>query len=114
MLTKANKRKQDVVSNLRGGKGDVAREHLVLPEESCGKFKMCSIMTLQPGDSIGQHAHDVDAEFCYLMDGELTILDGGEMKTIQPGDAWYCGGGAEHMTVNNSDKPAVFMAIIVE
>lgn len=114
MVTRANDRKQDVVSDLRGGKGDVARQHLVLPEDSCGKFKMCCVLTLEPGVSIGEHAHVEDAEFCYMLEGELTITDNGKECKMHPGDAWYCGGGAFHSSRNDSDKPVVFMAIVVE
>lgn len=114
MLTRANERKSDVVEKLRGGNGAITREHLVLPEQSCGKFKMCAVLTLEPGCSIGEHTHQPDAEYCYMMEGEMTICDGGQEYTVYPGDAWFCGGGAFHYTVNNSDKKAVFMAIVVE
>ncbi len=114
MLTRADERKKDVVENLRGGQGAVERQHLVLPEDSCGKFKMCSILTLEPGVSIGEHPHIQDAEYCYMMEGELTILDNGKEYKVHPGDAWFCGGGAAHFSRNDSDKPVVFMAIIVE
>ena len=114
MLNRANEQKKDTLEKLRGSDGIIGRQTLIPPEESCGKFKMCSILTLEPGCSIGKHGHNPDAEFCYMMEGEMTILDNGTEYTVHPGDAWFCGGGAIHYTKNNSDKKAVFMAIVVE
>ncbi|MDO5547142.1 MAG: cupin domain-containing protein [Eubacteriales bacterium] len=114
MLNRATEQKTDTVEKLRGGEGVITRQHLIPAEESCGKFKMCAILTLEPGCSIGEHAHQPDAEYCYMMEGEMTIMDGGKEYTVHPGDAWFCGGGAAHYTKNNSDKKAVFMAIVVE
>lgn len=114
MLNRANEQKTEIKKNLRGGEGEIPAKVLIPNEASCGKFKMCAMMTLEPGCSIGEHAHDPDAEFCYMVDGEMTILDGGEEHTVHPGDAWFCGGGARHYTVNRSDKTATFMAIVLE
>ena len=114
MLNRANGQKTDVIEHLRGGDGQVIRQTLIAPEDSCGKFKMCAKLTLEPGCTIGAHAHMPDAEFCWLLEGELLIQDGGEEKIVKPGDAWMCGDGASHYTKNVSDKPAVFLAIVAE
>lgn len=49
-----------------------------------------------------------------MLEGELTILDNGEEHTVYPGDAWICGDGAVHYSKNTSDKPAVFLAVVVK
>ena len=107
---------QDVMTleNLRGGKGTIRKQTLIAPEDSCGKFKMCAKLTIRPGRTIGEHSHMPDAEFCYLLDGELVIADGGEEYTVRAGDAWMCGDGASHYTRNDSDKSATLLAIVVE
>ena len=114
MLNRAKEQKTDELVKLRGGEGTIIRRTLIAPEDSCGKFKMCAVLTVEPGCSIGEHIHMPDAEFCYLMEGELVIADGGKEYTVYPGDAWMCGDGAGHYTKNCSDKKAVFMAIVVE
>ena len=96
MLNRANDQKTDVIEHLRGGDGQVIRQTLIAPEDSCGKFKMCAKLTLEPGCTIGAHAHMPDAEFCWLLEGELLIQDGevlvnGEVctmrgKKLRPGD----------------------------
>lgn len=113
MIYRANEQKTDCVARMRGGEGETKRRMLMLPENSCGKFKMCAEITLEPGCSIGTHAHQPDAEFCYLLKGELTILDNGEDHIVCPGDAWMCGDGAVHNCRNLSDKPAVFLAMVI-
>lgn len=114
MLKRKDEQEVVTVENLRGGHGPVRKQTLLPEELSCGKFTMCAKMVLDPGCSIGEHAHDVDAEFCYLLEGELTILDNGEVQTVHPGDAWICGDGARHFTRNDSDQPAVFLAMILK
>ena len=49
MLNRANDQKTDVIEHLRGGDGQVIRQTLIAPEDSCGKFKMCAKLTLEPG-----------------------------------------------------------------
>lgn len=114
MLNRANDQKMDTIVHLRDGDGEVIRQTLIAPEDSCGKFKMCAKLTLEPGCSIGAHEHMPDAEFCWLLEGELVIQDGGEEKNVHPGDAWMCGDGASHYTKNVSNQPATFLAIVVE
>lgn len=113
MINRAKDQQTEIKEQLRGGDGNAIVRHLITPENSCGKFKMCAVLTLEPGCSIGEHPHMPDAEFCYLMEGELVIEDGGKEYTVHPGDAWICGDGAQHYSKNCSDKNAVFMAIIV-
>lgn len=114
MINRKQQQKTDRVEHLRGGEGSVLRQTLIAPEDSCGKFRMCAKMTLEPGCTIGEHTHMPDAEFCYLLEGELVIADGGTEHTVHPGDAWMCGGGAGHYTKNCSEHNAVFLAIVAE
>ena len=100
--------------NMAGGKGHVIIKHILEEKELNGKCKMYAEVTLEPGCSIGEHPHQPDAEFCYMLEGELTILDNGEEHTVYPGDAWICGDGAVHYSKNTSDKPAVFLAVVVK
>lgn len=74
MLNRNNDQKTDLIEHMRDGDGHVIRRTLIATEDSCGKFKMCAKITLEPGCSIGEHGHQPDAEFCYMLEGELTIL----------------------------------------
>ena len=75
MLNRNKEQKTDRIEHMRDGDGHVLRRTLIAPEDSCGKFKMCAKITLEPGCSIGEHPHQPDAEFCYMLEGELPILD---------------------------------------
>ncbi len=112
------KRAEDMVKlyneHMRGGDGTVEIIRYLEPEEFNGNAKMIAKLVLKPGCSIGEHPHQPDAEFCYMLEGELTILDNGKEHTVYPGDAWMCGDGAVHYSKNTSDKPAVFLAMVVE
>lgn len=113
MINQAKQQKADVVENLRGGEGSILRHHLIPAADSCGKFKMCAVLTLEPGCTIGEHPHMPDAEFCWLLEGKLTIKDGDEEHIVYPGDAWICGNGDSHYTKNNFDEKAIFLAIVM-
>ncbi len=112
MINYAQDQKTEIKEHLRNGEGNVVMRHLLAAEDTCGKFKMCAVLTLAPGCTIGEHAHMPDAEFCYLLEGELVIEDAGAEHTVHPGDAWICGDGAQHYTKNCSDSDAVFLAIV--
>ncbi|MGM9649579.1 MAG: cupin domain-containing protein [Butyricicoccaceae bacterium] len=114
MIRRANEQRVEKKEHLRGGEGYVTLQHLLEPGESCGKCKMIARITIEPGNTIGDHAHNPDAELCYLLEGELTITDGGEEHVMYPGDAWICGEGNRHCTMNKSEAPAVFLGIVIE
>lgn len=113
MIDRVQDQKTETREHMRGGDGSVILRHLLAPEDSCGKFKLCAVLTLEPGCGIGEHAHMPDAEFCWLLEGELVIEDNGTHHTVYPGDAWICGNGAQHETKNCSDQKAVFLAVVV-
>lgn len=114
MIRRANEQSIEKKEHLRGGEGYVTLQHLLNPSETFGKCKMAARITIEQGNTIGDHAHDPDAELCYLLEGELTITDGGKEYVMHPGDAWICGGGDRHSTMNKSDAPAVFLGIVIE
>lgn len=114
MFKLKNERNKSVVSNLRGGKGDLNREDLFLPEESHDKFNVCAVLTIPDGCSVGEHAHGPDAELYMVLSGSLQITDNGITKDLSPGDAVFTGGGTSHSVVNVSGKDATMLAIIMK
>lgn len=96
-----------------GGIGDLALRHKFTQEEMFGKCRLCAEITLEPGQTIGEHPHEVEFEFYYLLSGELvSVAEGGE-QPFRQGDMMLTGGGARHAVRNDSNAPATILAIIV-
>ncbi|MEO1658050.1 MAG: cupin domain-containing protein [Pseudomonadota bacterium] len=71
-------------------------------------------VTLEPGSSSGiYHWHSLEDEFLYVLEGELTIVEGGEVYTLGPGESAAFKAGVEvgHTAENRSDKPVRFLEL---
>ena len=104
--------KTEFRTNPKGGVGDVAFTH-VWTQEAAEKVNLFSIVTLQPGQSIGLHSHGQDAEAMYVLSGHPSILDEGQTYLLNPGDATYCTAGAQHSLFNDSSEPAQVLAVVM-
>ena len=113
MIKQVNERTKSVVSNLRGGKGDLNREDIFFPADTLDKLRLCAAITIPDGCSIGEHSHGPDVEIYYVLSGSLQVTDNGITKDLSPGDAVFTGGGASHSVVNVSGKEATMLAIVV-
>lgn len=99
--------------NLRGGDGVIKAYNLLEPADLAGKANLCAIMTVEPGCSIGEHAHGPDAEIYYMLEGELEAWDNGEKTVLHPGDAMFTHGGKTHSVRNTTSQPAKMIAIVI-
>lgn len=99
--------------DLRGGRGEIETLNLLESAETLGKCSLCSRMTLLPGVSIGEHAHNPDAEIYYCLSGEITVGDNGVQKVLHAGDIMFTGGGGTHWAKNLSSEPAEMLAIVI-
>lgn len=100
--------------SIRGGNGEVeSRNILNSVEEMYGKGRMFAEMILQPGVTIGEHAHSGDNEIFYVLSGVGTYNDNGTIVEIGPGDVAICNDGDTHSLANNGDEPLVLIALIL-
>ncbi|NCB04882.1 MAG: cupin domain-containing protein [Clostridia bacterium] len=100
--------------NLRGGDGVIHTRHLVEADEMFGKGMLCSVMTIDPGASIGEHPHGPDAELYYIIEGELSVRDNGAQAVVmRAGDAMWTCNGETHSVRNETDKPVRMIAFVV-
>lgn len=114
MIRKAKDMRLQERQNLRGGDGVIHTLHLVEATEMFGKGILCSVMTVDPGASIGEHPHGPDAELYYMLEGELCVRDNGaEPVVMQVGDAMWTGNGETHSVRNETDKPARMIAFVL-
>lgn len=102
-----------IVEGVRGGNGKVSFLDLMTADESLGKFRVCSIVTLEKGCSIGEHTHDPDAEIYIIISGKAIVNDNGTIATVTAGDVIYTGGGAFHSISNEEDEAVKLFAIVI-
>ena len=70
-----------------------------------GNHLQLVLMTLQPGDEIGEEVHKAIDQFFRIEEGEGVIsIDGVEHK-VTDGSAVLVPSGARHNVVNRSDQP---------
>lgn len=113
MIRRKDEMRLQVRDNIRGGSGRIENLHIFEPEELEGKCTLCSVFELDPGDSIGGHAHEADGEIYYVLRGELVVTEDGTEHVLYAGDASYTCGGSSHAIENRSGEKASFMAIIL-
>ena len=100
------------VLDLACGTGSLSFVHLFTKEE-LPKTRLCSVLTVEPGASVGQHSHTGEGELYVVLDGPVTLQEDGVDHILHTGDAEYCSDGHYHGVYNHTDKPAVLMAIVM-
>lgn len=71
-------------------------------------------VTLEPGGATGlYHWHSKEDELIYVLEGEITVIEGGREYTLGPGDCATFKAGVEvgHTVENRSDAPARFLEL---
>jgi len=100
---------------MRGGNGTVKIEHLLEPaRDLTSATRLYARLTLDPGVSIGIHAHTGEEEIFHILSGRGEFDDNGKKVPLAPGDTTVTGGGASHGIVNTAaDAPLVVLATIL-
>ena len=70
-------------------------------------------VTVDPGCSIGDHPHDHETEFYYIIKGEGVFNDNGKEIVVRPGDICATGYGEVHGLENRGTEPVELIALIV-
>ena len=102
-----------VVSNLRGGTGDVTMFNFLTEQEARGAGRLFAKLVIKPGDSVGLHKHEGDMEAYYILRGKGLLSDNGVEVTLEPGDCNVCQDGQSHSVKNIGEEPLEFIAIIL-
>lgn len=72
----------------------------------------CSIIQFNPGDRGPLHYHeDPQEEYYVVIDGTLDITMGEEVVEAEEGTVLYTPPGTQHFPENNTDEPAVLLAM---
>ena len=99
---------------IRNGIGETEMHKLLNgADEMFGKGRMFNLMTIKPGNSIGEHAHNGDNEVFYFISGTGEYTDDGTVATVGTGDVAVCLDGHSHALRNTGDEPLKFIALIL-
>ena len=83
------------------------------PEEMMNKGRLFSLVTLQPGQSIGWHVHSGDSETYCILKGSGEYSDNGTLVTLGPGDVAMVRPGEGHSLLNTGAEPLELIALIL-
>ena len=99
---------------IRNGIGETEqRKIIVSDDELYGKGRLFNLMIIEPGNSIGEHAHEGDNEIFYFLEGTGEYNDNGTIVEVGPGDTTICSDGELHGLKNTGDVPLEFIALIL-
>ena len=63
------------------------------------------LMTLQPGEEIGEETHEDRDQFFRIEDGEGEVMIDGARHEVEDDDAIIVPAGARHNVINTGDEP---------
>ncbi len=70
-----------------------------------GKYAQLVVMSLQPGEEIGNEVHHTVDQFFRIEEGEAKfVFNGTEVHVVKSGDAVIVPAGTYHNVINNSTK----------
>ncbi|OON89879.1 MULTISPECIES: cupin domain-containing protein [unclassified Pyramidobacter] len=101
------------VENFKGGTGALLSCEILAPGEMGGHGRKFGLTTLEPGASIGTHAHAGDSETYYILKGSARYNDNGTWVDVAEGDMMHCPDGESHGIANSGDGPLQFVALIL-
>ena len=70
-----------------------------------GKNLQLVLMTLQPGEEIGEEVHEGHDQFFRIEQGKGTVVIDGQTHAIEDDDAVIVPAGARHNVINSGDQP---------
>lgn len=114
MVKRASEFKTLRHENFKGGTGVTELQNIFAPEEiGTQKVKMFAKLVLEPGCSIGLHAHEGEDELLYVLKGVGTHHEDGVEQQMYPGDAAVCGKGHQHFMANRGTETLECLCAII-
>ena len=98
---------------MRDGDGIINFLHYFTQDELKGDCRLCSKITIQPGDSIGYHEHHDEEEIYIILNGNGLVDDALKPTEVFPGDVVLTRDGQGPSIKNCGDEPLEFIAIIL-
>ena len=98
-------------ANIRGGLGSGQGVDLLKLGEMAGILSLGRI-TLEPGATIGEHAHPNTEDLYLIIEGRGTGVLNGERFAVGPGDLFLVKAGGSHGLINDSEGPLTFIGLL--
>ena len=76
-----------------------------------GKHLQLVLMTLKPGEEIGEEIHDDGDQFFRIEEGEGQVLIDGKRHAVKDDDAIVVPAGARHNVINTGDESLKFYTL---
>jgi len=99
-------------AQMRGGNG-LCKKLDFLPVGEMSHCRLFSTITIEQGNSIGEHDHVDETEYYWIISGEGVVTEADGDKVVKAGDLVITGGGASHAIRNENSEPLVFLALII-
>ncbi len=103
----------EVRSRMREGKGEARLTHVFRSQELGGAARLCALVELEPGSSVGWHRHEGEVEVYYLIQGQGLVNDDGQEREVQAGDAVLTGSGESHSIEAVGQETLRLLALII-
>jgi mannose-6-phosphate isomerase-like protein (cupin superfamily) len=113
MIKKSDQMRNEIRSEMRGGIGEINLVHILEKEDMKGKARLCALMQIPVGGSIGEHLHDPDAEIYLVISGTAQLDSDGELSILNAGDAVFTGPAESHSVRNVGDTTLEIIGIII-
>ena len=113
MIRRSSEMREELVHELKGGKGTLKLFHILEKDELSGKGRLCTREIIPPGNSVGYHKHEGDFELYYVLEGEGLVNDNGFETTIRKGDMVRTGHGESHAIKNVGDRDLDLITLIL-
>lgn len=97
----------------KGGKGHVTIVNFFEWEDFLGKGRFYGKSIIEPGSSIGYHAHIGDQEAYFILKGKARYNDNGTIRELNPGDMAICRDGDSHAIEPIGDETLEYISIIL-
>jgi len=113
MIIKSDERNTRIAEDMRGGKGAITFYDLTNEASRVKHIRLLSEIVVKPGDSVGEHSHEDEAEVFFCLSGEGLVFDDGAYVPFLPGDVHFTTGNNPHGIKNEGTEDLRFLALIV-
>lgn len=111
MIRKYTELVEEPKTNIRGGVGRGRGVEFLKAGDMAGIVSL-GRTTLEPGASIGEHAHPNTEDLYLILEGRGTGVLDGERFPVGPGDLFLVKAGGSHGLINDSGEPLTFLGVL--
>ncbi len=112
MIVKSSEQTREVRECMRGGNGETILD-AIHAREGFKNVRLCSIITLKPKCSIGEHEHIEETEYFYILEGKGKVVENDGQKIVEKGDTIITTDKCSHSIENIGESDLILLAIIV-